>query len=115
MPQGKDMPLVEIGSCAGFDYPRLFTSEGAGEVQFADAPTARAGFLLYRHTNAWDHVPGLFLHREAGGYSADWSGNPYDMTKPLSGLLYAAHKENWERLYKIFQPRMQHAMRKAPA
>ncbi len=64
MPHSPDLPKIEIGSCAGFDYPRLFV----GEPTFANAPTARAMFLLYRHTNAWDHVPGLFLHREAGGY-----------------------------------------------
>jgi fructose-1,6-bisphosphatase/inositol monophosphatase family enzyme len=109
MPQGAALPKIEIGSCAGFDYPRFFV----GEVTFADAKTARAGFLFYRHTNAWDHVPGMFLHHEAGGYSADWSGNPYDMANPRSGLLFAATKEIWLQLHSLFQPLMQHTVKKA--
>lgn len=110
MPQGGDMPKIEIGSCAGFDYPRLF----AGEVSFADANTPRAGFLFYRHTNAWDHVPGLFLHQEAGGYSANWAGEPYDMTQSRSGLLFAPDKEVWIKLHGLFEPLMLHTMQKAP-
>ncbi len=110
MPQDPAMPKIEIGSCAGFDYPRLFS----GEATFAEAPTARASFLLYRHTNAWDHAPGMFLHQEAGGYNADWAGQPYDMQKPRAGLLYAPTREIWERLHSLFQPLMAHATQKAP-
>ena len=69
------LPPIEIGSCAAFDYGRLFI----GENTFANSTKSRASFLFYRHTNPWDHVPGLFLHREAGGYSADWSGQPYNV------------------------------------
>lgn len=109
MPEGSGMPPIEIGSCAGFDYPRLFT----GPVTFADAPTPRAGFLFYRHTNPWDHVPGLFLNKEGGGYSADWSGKPYRMTEPRSGLLFAANRDEWMRLHKLFQPLMLHVLKHA--
>jgi hypothetical protein len=109
MPRGKDLPVIEIGSCAGFDYPRLFT----GEVSFADSSAARAGFLFYRHTNPWDHVPGLFLHHEAGGYSADWKGQPYEMTNRMAGLLYAPTQEVWTQLHNLFEPLMLHTMQKA--
>jgi len=104
MPQSPDMPVIEIGSCAGFDYPRLFV----GDVTFADAKTPRAGFLFYRHTNAWDHIPGMFLHQEAGGYSADWAGKPYDMDRARDGLLFAADKASWDHLRQLFQPLIQH-------
>jgi len=110
MPQAQDLPPIEIGSCAGFDYPRLFS----GEVNFANSEKPRAGFLLYRHTNAWDHVPGLFLHREAGGYSANWAGEPYDMTQNLSGLLFAPSKDVWMRLHASFEPLIRHTLQKAP-
>lgn len=109
MPQGRDLPNIEIGSCAGFDYPRLFV----GETIFAKARTSRAGFLFYRHTNPWDHVPGLFLHREGGGYSADWTGNPYNMSNPRYGLLYAADHDEWMRLHKLFEPLMIHVVKQA--
>jgi fructose-1,6-bisphosphatase/inositol monophosphatase family enzyme len=107
MPSVGELPPIEIGSCAGFDYPRLFK----GEVAFANSNAPRAGFLFYRHTNAWDHVPGLFLNMEAGGYSADWDGKPYDMMKPRSGLLYAPTKDIWDRLYHLFQPLITHTQK----
>jgi len=109
MPAGPEVPEFEIGSCAGFDYPRLFT----GEATFANADTKRAGFLFYRHTNPWDHVPGLFLHREAGGYSADWTGRPYDMAEPRGGLILAADKDEWVRLHHLFRPVMRHVVKNA--
>ncbi len=107
MPTGDKLPPIEIGSCAGFDYPRLF----AGEVSFAGSKLPRAGFLFYRHTNAWDHVPGMFLNQEAGGYSADWSGQPYDMNQPRSGLLYAPNKDAWMKLYGLFEPLIRHTQK----
>ena len=109
MPEGGDIPKIEIGSCAGFDYPRVFH----GDAIFANAPTNRVSSLLYRHTNAWDHMPGLFLHQEAGGYHADWQGESYNMSNPRAGLLYAPNKDAWQRLYRIFEPLRQHTMKKA--
>jgi fructose-1,6-bisphosphatase/inositol monophosphatase family enzyme len=109
MPQGLGLPKVEIGSCAGFDYPRLFT----GEVTFANAQSSRAGFLFYRHTNAWDHAPGYFLHQEGGGYGANWAGKPYDPRDFFGGLLFAANQEEWMRLHKAFEPLMLHVLKNA--
>lgn len=110
IPQNDHTPVIEIGSCAGFDYPRLFT----GAKTFAHATSTRASFLFYKHTNAWDHMPGMFLHKEGGGYCADWSGNPYNMNNPLGGLLYAPTKEKWLELYKFFEPLMHHTSQKIP-
>lgn len=109
MPQSDHLPPIEIGSCACFDYPRLFK----GEVNFADAKTKRAGFLFYLHTNAWDHVPGMLLAHEAGAYSADWSGQPYNMSKNRSGLLYAPNKEVWMQLHGLFEPLILHTRKLA--
>jgi fructose-1,6-bisphosphatase/inositol monophosphatase family enzyme len=107
MPRAADMPEVEIGSCSGFDYPRLF----AGDATFANSTARRAGFLFYRHSSAWDHVPGSLMHQEAGGYSADWSGQPYDMTKLRCGLLHAPNKDIWMKLYGLFEPLILHTQR----
>jgi fructose-1,6-bisphosphatase/inositol monophosphatase family enzyme len=108
-PKDTKLPPIEIGSCAGFDYPRLFS----GEATFANASTSRADFLLYRHTNPWDHLPGMFLHQEAGGYNADWFNKPYDITNPRSGLLFAANEEQWIELHHVFRPLMGHVVKDA--
>ena len=109
MPNSLNMPPIEIGSCASFDYPRLFE----GDATFANASTTRASYLLYRHTNAWDHVPGMLLHTEGGGYSANWAGEPYNYSDMMSGLLYAPNKDEWQRVYSWLTPLMEYARKKA--
>ena len=98
--QGQDNPVLDIGSCAAFDYARLF----AGPVTFANAKTSRAGFLVYRQVNVWDHAAGYLMHREAGGYSADLTGQPYNLNQPRHGLLFAPNEAIWHRLHEVFQP-----------
>ncbi|MDD4616095.1 MAG: inositol monophosphatase [Alphaproteobacteria bacterium] len=94
------LPALAIGSAAAFDYARLFT----GEVQFANSVAPRASCLLYRISKPWDHVPGLFLHAEALGYSADFYGMPYDAQNGKSGLLLASDKETWTQVFDTIKP-----------
>ena len=96
----KNLPKLETGSAAAFDYGRLF----AGDAVFAHSAAPRATFLLYRQSKAWDHVPGLLMHAEAGGYAADLAGKPYDMQKARNGLLLAPDLENWTEFHKSFGP-----------
>jgi hypothetical protein len=56
----------------------------------------------------------MFLHVEAGGYNADWAGQPYKMENPRAGLLYAPNGDAWRKLHTVFQPLMAHAAQKAP-
>jgi fructose-1,6-bisphosphatase/inositol monophosphatase family enzyme len=74
-----------IGSwvCCGVDYPRLI--EGA------------ADFLLYGHTNPWDHLPGTLMVEEAGGASAHPDGTPYTARSGGRGLVVAADPATLER------------------
>jgi fructose-1,6-bisphosphatase/inositol monophosphatase family enzyme len=67
-----------IGSwlCCGVDYPKLI--EGATD------------YLLYGHTNPWDHLPGSLLVTEAGGASAHADGAAYDARSGGRGLVVAA-------------------------
>ena len=99
-PIKKLLPDLDSGKASGFDYARLFT----GGSTFADSSDPRASFLLYRRSKAWDHLPGLFLHKEAGGYSANFFGKPYDMQKEDHGLLVAVDEEEWKSLLAIFKP-----------
>ncbi len=94
------LPALAIGSAAAFDYARLFT----GDLQFANSTAPRATSLLYRISKPWDHVPGLFLHAEAEGYSADFYGMPYDVQNGKSGLLLACDKEAWSQVYDTIKP-----------
>jgi fructose-1,6-bisphosphatase/inositol monophosphatase family enzyme len=69
--------------CCGVDYPKLIE----GEVDY----------LLYGHTNPWDHLPGTLMLREAGGAAAHRSGVPYDARSTDLGLVVAADPATLER------------------
>ena len=52
-------------------------------------------FLMFAKLAPWDHVPGVLLHREAGGYSACFDGEPYAVDRPAQGLLCAPDEASW--------------------
>ena len=70
--------------CAAADYFNL--SEG------------RTHFALFNRTWPWDHAPGWFLHREAGGYGRYLDGRPYEPLDIHGRLLLAPDETSWRRL-----------------
>lgn len=69
--------------CCGIDYARLIEGE--------------ADYLLYGHTNPWDHLPGTLMVREAGGAAAHRDGTPYGARTSSDGLVVAADPRTLER------------------
>jgi fructose-1,6-bisphosphatase/inositol monophosphatase family enzyme len=55
-------------------------------------------FLFFNRLYPWDHAPGWLLHQEAGGYSAQFDGRPYDPTRIDGGLICAPDRESWQAL-----------------
>ena len=55
-------------------------------------------FLLFNRLMPWDHAAGWLLHREAGGYSAQFDGEPYRPTVFTGGLICAPDRASWEAL-----------------
>jgi fructose-1,6-bisphosphatase/inositol monophosphatase family enzyme len=55
-------------------------------------------FLFFNRLYPWDHAPGWLLHREAGGYSAQFDGRPYDPTRIDGGLICAPDELSWQAL-----------------
>ncbi len=82
--QPEGLPVLN-GSwiCCGVDYPKLIEGE--------------ADYLLYGHTNPWDHLPGTLMLREAGGAAAHRDGTPYDARSTSPGLVVAADAQTLGR------------------
>ena len=68
--------LVGTWVCCGVDYPKLIEGE--------------ADYVLYGHTNPWDHLPGTLMVREAGGAAAHRDGRPYTARSGGAGLVVAS-------------------------
>ena len=69
-------PLRGSWVCCGVDYPKLLEGE--------------TDYLLYGHTNPWDHLPGTLMLREAGGAAAHRDGTRYTARSDAAGLVVAA-------------------------
>ena len=70
--------------CAGHD----FLAQCLGERHFA----------LYNRLWSWDHVPGVLLLREAGGYVARTDDQPYRPEDRVRSLLTAGSEQSWRDL-----------------
>ena len=82
--------------------PRLAATMGlrcaAHEYRMAAGGHAHA--LLYNKMLPWDHAPGWLLHREAGGYSARFDGQPYSPLVHTGGLIVTPDRDCWEALHQ---------------
>ena len=78
---GRHLGRLERLGCAGQDFLR----QARGERQFA----------LYRRLWSWDHVPGVLLLQEAGGYVARLDGLDYRVQDRVEGLLSAPDEHIW--------------------
>ena len=70
--------------CAGVEYP--------------DVITGKQDFALFKRTLPWDHAPGAFILREAGGIARRWDGSDYEPTVDGDGLIAAADEATWQRV-----------------
>lgn len=52
-------------------------------------------FALYNKLMPWDHLPGLLIHSEAGGYARRFDGSRYMPGHLSGGLLAATDPDSW--------------------
>jgi fructose-1,6-bisphosphatase/inositol monophosphatase family enzyme len=77
--------LSQIGyRCAAHEY-RVIAS-------------GHAHFALYNKVMPWDHLAGVLIHQEAGGYAARLDGSAYLPGHLEGGLMVAPDKASWDEL-----------------
>ena len=62
------------------------------------AATGGSHFVVYNKLMPWDHLPGVLIQAEAGGYSARFDGSDYDCSKLVGGLVAAPDEDSWRRI-----------------
>lgn len=55
-------------------------------------------YLMYNKLLPWDHLAGVLISQEAGGYAARFDGSPYLPNHVDGGLLITPDKASWEIL-----------------
>jgi len=53
---------------------------------------------MFKRTLPWDHAPGAFILREAGGIAQRWDGSEYEPTLDGDGLIAAVDQATWQRV-----------------
>src|SRR5260370_22176274 len=78
----------------------VFNFRCAGHEYLALA-SGKAHFALYNRLYPWDHAPGQFIHREAGGFGARLDGSPYTPRETGGGLLLTPDQASWQALHEV--------------
>jgi fructose-1,6-bisphosphatase/inositol monophosphatase family enzyme len=60
--------------------------------------SGHAHFVVYNKLMPWDHLAGVLIHAEAGGYAARFDGSAYLSSHVGGGLLVAPDRESWDEL-----------------
>jgi fructose-1,6-bisphosphatase/inositol monophosphatase family enzyme len=60
--------------------------------------SGHAHFVLFNRLMPWDHLAGVLLHREAGGFSAKFDGSAYLPGETEGGLICAPDRAGWDLL-----------------
>ncbi|HTR17267.1 MAG TPA: inositol monophosphatase family protein [Acetobacteraceae bacterium] len=66
--------------------------------QYRSLVAGHCHYLVFYRLMPWDHLPGLLLHREAGGYAAHFDGSPHRPADTTGGLIAAPDRDSWEAL-----------------
>jgi len=71
--------------------------------EFLGMATGVRHFSLYRRLWPWDHVPGVLILEEAGGWAERLDGADYRPADRVAGLLSAPNRETWTALQAFFR------------
>lgn len=117
------VPLTEMDGFIGTNFlpeplrttvntnlSRLGTSSSlrCAAHEYRTAAAGHCHVLLYSKLMPWDHAAGALIHREAGGYSARFDGQPYRPTQFGGGLICAPDEASWHLARTaLLEPRQQ--------
>lgn len=65
------------------------------------ASTGRLHFVGHGRATPWDHLAGVLIHQEAGGYSGRFDGSPYRPGDVEGGILCAPDRDSWKIIRRV--------------
>lgn len=86
----RNLPRLAVSAdyrCAAHEYRML----AAGHCEY----------LVFNRLMPWDHLPGWLLHQEAGGFSAQFDGSPYQPGMLRGGLICTPDRASFDALRRV--------------
>jgi fructose-1,6-bisphosphatase/inositol monophosphatase family enzyme len=93
MPAGKRAQVL-----ANFDKTRMVANYRVAGHEYRAFVSGHTQFASYNKLMPWDHLAGVLLTQEAGGFAARLDGSPYLPSHVDGGLLVATDRDSWEVL-----------------
>ena len=75
---------------------RVSVAYGCSAYEYWMLATGRTHFAGSHRMMPWDHLAGVLIHKEAGGYSARFDGAPYLPGQVTGGVLSAPDADSWQ-------------------
>lgn len=73
-------------------------NEGCAGVEYLQLADGKAHISIATKLKPWDHVAGVLLHREAGGFSSMIDGGDYGARVREGVLVTAPDADSWEKI-----------------
>ena len=85
--QRDNLIMLNSLSCAGHEY--LNVAHGLQD------------YTILSRLKPWDHLPGVLICQEAGGYAAKWDSTPYKVEDAKGGIITAHNETTWHNLHNM--------------
>ncbi len=90
--------MVRPRILANLDKVRLATTYRVAGHEYRNFASGHSQFAMYNKLMPWDHLGGVLISQEAGGYAAKLDGSKYLPSDVDGGLLVAVTKDAWTKL-----------------
>jgi myo-inositol-1(or 4)-monophosphatase len=84
--------------CANMAKIRMTFAFNCSAYEYWMVASGKLHFIGHAKLMPWDHLAGVLIAQEAGGYAARLDGGPYLPSHVDGGLLVAVDRDSWELL-----------------
>lgn len=80
--------------------PKMAFAYNCSAYEYWLAATGKVDFTGHFKLMPWDHLAGVLIHQEAGGYTARHDGTPYRPGETAGGILSAPNEDLWHEILR---------------
>lgn len=81
---------------------QLLDSIACAAHMYLDVAHGRQDFTIFTRLKPWDHLPGILICQEAGGFALNWDSTPYTIDTQHTGIICTNGENTWNSLHSMF-------------
>jgi fructose-1,6-bisphosphatase/inositol monophosphatase family enzyme len=79
---------------------KMYFGYNCSAYEYWMASIGKVDFIGHFKLMPWDHLAGVLIHGEAGGYTARHDGSPYRPGQTTGGILSAPNRDLWQEILR---------------